>query len=267
MKEFLSVKEFSKLSGIENTTLRYWDEIGLFSPAKRDPENNYRYYAPWQVIAINFISVLSSLNVPLKTISEMEGIRNPENIIDLIDRQENLLDTEMRRLREAYSIIHIRRELIKNGMKVAEPNVSVGKLDSRLMVMGPPNHFREGGAFYEPFAYFCEQAKNLRINLGYPIGGYHDSMESFLNAPSQPDCFYSLDPTGNVEQPEGEYLIGHVHGYYGEFSDLPERMESYAKEHSLNLGGPVFTLYLQDEICVKEPDEYLSQISVAIVEG
>jgi len=68
MKNQLTIKEFSELSGIDASTLRYWDEIGLFSPAHRNTENNYRYYAPTQIIAINFITVLSRLNIPLKTI-------------------------------------------------------------------------------------------------------------------------------------------------------------------------------------------------------
>ena len=80
MKDFLTVREFSKLSGIEVTTLHYWDDCGLFSPAKRDPENNYRCYTPDQIIGVNFITVLKSLNIPLKIINEIENERNPESI-------------------------------------------------------------------------------------------------------------------------------------------------------------------------------------------
>ena len=94
MKNFLTVKEFSRLSGIERTTLRYWDEIGLFSPAKRDPENNYRYYSSDQIIMVNFINVLSDLNIPLKTIGEMSGKRTPESIVRLIEQREKELDME-----------------------------------------------------------------------------------------------------------------------------------------------------------------------------
>ena len=128
MKEFLSIKEFSKLSGIESTTLRYWDDIGLFSPLRRDTENNYRYYTPSQMIAVNFIKILSSLDIPLKTISEIEKVRSPEEIVRLIEQQEKLLDMEMQRLRECYSIIHTRREMINYGIKVLEGFAAVGRV-------------------------------------------------------------------------------------------------------------------------------------------
>ena len=263
-KEYLTIKEFSKLSGIETTTLRYWDDIGLFTPEKRNPDNNYRYYSPQQIVAANFITVMSSLNIPLKTIAEAEAQREPESIMRLIEQQQRVLDKEMLRLRECYSIIHTRREMIIKGMKVDASKISIEQRDEQEMILGPPNEFKEGKTFYEPFMEFCNQAKELRINLNYPIGGYHDSMDSFLQAPSQPDCFFSLDSSGNSKRKAGDYLVGYSRGYYGELGDLPQRIEACAKEHSLSFTGPVYVCYLLDEICYRDPSEYLVEVSVAL---
>ena len=119
MKKLLTIKDFSHFSGIEQTTLRYWDEIGLFSPIKRDPENNYRYYVPEQIITVKFISILSSLNFPLKTISGISETRSPESIVRLIEQKELEMDMEMKRLRECYSIVHARLELIRYGLRLS----------------------------------------------------------------------------------------------------------------------------------------------------
>ncbi|MCL2695538.1 MAG: MerR family transcriptional regulator [Clostridiales bacterium] len=264
MKEFLPVKEFSKLSGIETTTLRYWDEIGLFSPAKRDPDNNYRYYTPVQIIQVNFISVLSHLQVPLKTIAEIEQTRTPESIMDLIDRQEHQLDRQMRQLRECYSIIHTRRELIKRGLRADPSKLSVEEMPERWLIIGPENNFQPGEAFYVPFMRFCDQASALRMNLSYPIGGMHTSFDRFLADPGRPDHFYSIDPTGNVTRKAGKYLVGYTKGYYGVLEALAQRMTNYAKEHGLTLTGPAFATYLHEETCMRDPDAYLSQVSVAV---
>ncbi len=269
MKDSLSVNEFSKLSGIEKTTLRYWDEIGLFSPAWRDPENNYRYYIPQQIIAVNFVTVLSELNVPLKAISAMKDKRTPESIVELIDRQEVRLDAEMRKLLERYAIIHARRGYIQYGLKMAdiahgECKVTVYDAPERNLILGPPNAFVEGESFYGAFMRFCRQAKGLRINLSYPIGGYHETMEGFLAAPHQPDRFFSVDPTGNHTKFAGEYLSGFVRGYYGEFGDLPQQMAAYMADSALTATGPVYAVYLHDEICITDPSQYLSMITVAV---
>ncbi|MDR0459147.1 MAG: MerR family transcriptional regulator [Coriobacteriales bacterium] len=264
MKDFISIKEFSELSGIETTTLRYWDDIGLFSPIQRDPRNNYRCYSPQQVIAANFITVMSSLDVPLKAIARAENDRDPESIIKLIENQEKALDREMIRLHECYSIIHTRRELINQGLKVDETEISEVWLEAREIILGPPCEYQEDHAFYAPFIQFCQQSKDLRINPSMPIGGYHESFENFMQAPGQPERFFSLDPAGNNRWNAGKYLVGFTRGYYGEFSDLPARIQAYVKENALSCSGPVYSMYLLDEISYKDPNQYLAQISVAV---
>ncbi len=265
MKETLSIKEFAKLSGIGTTTLRYWDDIGLFSPEKRDPDTGYRYYSPWQVIAVNFVTVLRNLGVPLKTISEVEAKRSPESIMDLIEHQEYQLDKEIRRLQEAHSVIRTRRELIRLGQNVDASKIAVVEQPERAIILGPINkNFVEFDAFYTPFIDFCNRAAELRINIDYPIGGYHETAESFLANPSEPERFFSLDPSGNQERAAGEYLTGFVHGYYGEFGDMPQRMTAYAEEHGYLCTGPVYVIYLYDEISARDSSQYLSQICIGV---
>jgi len=262
MKELLSIKEFSKASGIEASTLRYWDKMGLFSPSKRG-DNKYRYYSPDQIITVNFVNVLSNLNFPLKTVGDIESIRTPEAILDLIDQKESVLDAAMKKLREDYSVIHTRRDLIKGGVKADLAKVFVKDIPEKAFVLGPKNNF-ENGSFYEPFMHFCDQASDLRINLNFPIGGRHDSFEAFVERPSQPDNFFSIDPSGNSKSAKGKYLVGFCRGYYGKLGDLPERFAKYAEENKLKFIGPVYAVYLLDEICMKDPAQYLAEVFVAV---
>lgn len=265
MKDFLSIKEFSKLSGIETSTLRYWDEIGLFSPAMRNPENNYRYYTPPQIVAVNFITVLGNLNVPLKMIDEIERNRTPEGLVDLSEQQESILQMRMRKLQESFSIICTRRQLIKAGLRADTSKIAIEELPERMFILGPPSgRIAEGDGFYQPFVKFRDRAQKLRINLDYPIGGYRESLEVFAAGPAESDRFFSLDPTGNVTWEAGEYLVGYTRGYYGEYGDLPQQMLDHAREQGLTCSGPAYILYLHDEICLKDPSQYLAQISVAV---
>ena len=94
-KKLLTIKEFSELTGIEESTLRYWDRIGLFRPALRHEENNYRLYTLEQVVSINFITVMSSLKLPLKTIGQARDTRAPGIIIPLLEQQELEIDKEL----------------------------------------------------------------------------------------------------------------------------------------------------------------------------
>ena len=266
-KEFMTIKEFAAFSGVELTTLRYWDEIGLFSPAMRNNENNYRYYSPLQQSTVNFINLLSSLEVPLKTIGDLQNKRTPESVLALLEHQENILDMELRRLRESYSIIHRLRSTIQAGLEADVNEISVKHMENAHYILGPRNEWASEPSFYETFMTFCKEAPRMRINLNYAIGALHENVETFMTAPSQPDFYFSIDPTGYEKRPAGDYLTGYARGYYGEFGDLPQRMMAYAEEHNLILSGPVRVIYLHDEICMREPDQYLARIIVAVKPG
>jgi len=264
MSRTLSIHEFSKVSGVESSTLRYWDEIGIFTPIMRNPENNYRHYSPAQLPALNFVTTLSDLEIPLKTIAELRTERDPENFLELLEKLEKQMDMEMRHLRQRYSIIHARRELINMGMKVDENEVSIIHMEEQMMHLWPRNVYKEGETFIEPLADFVAHTSELHINLSFPVAGYHDSMDSFAKAPNRPDHFLSIDPIGTYARKSGDYVVGYARGYFGEVGDLPERMIDFAGAHSVNIAGPVYTIYLHEEICSTEPSQYLAKCSVAV---
>jgi len=266
-KTLLSIKEFAKYTGVKQSTLRFYDEIGLLSPAERGEENNYRYYRPNQSMTVSFINVLIELGVSLAEIKDISGARTPERVIDLLSRQEVILDQRLRELHAAYSIIHTFRKNIQIGLLAADGEIRRENLDGAHFILGPVNSFDAGEAFYEPFMNFCDKAADFRINLKYPIGGYHYDMDSFSLSPSRPDKFYSADPTGNCTRGQGEYLVGYTRGYYGQLKDIPQKMATYAKERGLVCVGPVYTEYPLDEISVSEPDRYMARVFVSVSDG
>ena len=44
MREYLNVGQMSALFHLNKQTLQYYDREKIFSPAYRNPENNYRMY-------------------------------------------------------------------------------------------------------------------------------------------------------------------------------------------------------------------------------
>ena len=264
MSTIVSIQEFSKLSGIEASTLRYWDELGLFNPLERNPETNYRYYSTAQLLALNFVTVLSELTFPLKTIAKLRKDRDPEKLLALLEKQEIKMDMEMRSLRLRYSIIHARRELINVGLNIDETSLSVVHMDTKSMILWPRNEYKDGDTYIDALATNVAQVADHHINLSFPVGGYFDDLESFEKAPNCPDHFISLDPVGMHTKIAGDYLVGYVRGNYGETADLSGRIANYAAKKSLNISGPVYVFYLLEEICTTDPTQYLAQCCVAV---
>ena len=259
----LTIKKFSEMSDLEQSTLRYWDEIGLFKPAYRNPDNGYRHYAPEQIVLINFIKVLSSLNVPLKTIADVSENRSPEAILHLMEQQEELLDAQLNRLHASYSTIHTLRDIIRRGMEAPDAaHISVQSLDAMPITLGPANE--EGHDFYRSFVRYCQHAKANRINLNNPIGGYYGSMKRFLETPCVPARFFSIDPHGHDARAAGRYIVGYARGHYNRLEEAALRLEEFAAGRNLEAGGPVYVIYLRDEISEKDSADYLAQVCAAL---
>ena len=259
----MSIHEFSQLSGVETSTLRYWDEIGIFSPANRNPENNYRYYSPTQLLALNFVTTLSDLQFPLKVIAQLRKERSPNQLLDLLEKQELAMDMEMRDLQIRYSIIHARRKLISIGIIADENVISIEHLDERTLSLWPRNEYMDDDTFINPFAKHVSKPHEHGINLSFPKGSYYDSFSGFTTSTDKPDHFFTVDPVGAHYVNAGEYMVGYARGDYCDLGDLPERMSAYAEKNSITTCGPVYIIHLHEEVCSDDPSRYLAQASVA----
>jgi DNA-binding transcriptional MerR regulator len=268
-KDYLPIGEFARIVGITPNSLRVYDNKGIFSPAMRghSAENDYRYYAPMQITTIKMIRVLTQIGVPHKAIREMTADRAPEKLMKLLRKQKEELVGEIRFLQEAHSVIAMFLDFITEGLLADESEIFVREDPERRIILGEPNEYGDGEGFYSAFARFCTaQHTPPGLNLSYPIGGYFDSMERFLGAPSQPARFFSYDPKGYETIAGGLYLTGYTRGYYGQTNDLPLRMASYVDQHGLTFNGPVYNTYLLDELSIASPDQYLLQVSASVSE-
>jgi DNA-binding transcriptional MerR regulator len=260
--DLLSISQFAKITGMSRSALIYYDEKGIFAPLERG-ENNYRYYSPQQAITINLTSLLTKLNVPLKDIRQLTQSRTPEQLIELLTQQEQEIAAKMQWMEDAQRLIATFRALIQTGLSADEAKVSVEFMEATPIVMGPPNHFEED-SFYRPFAAFCRHFKKLGVNLYYPVGGYFENVDTYRSHPASPNNFFFFNPTGEELKPAGRYLVGYTRGYYGVIDDLPARLWAYAESHNLQLSGPVYHIYLLDEISTVNPNNYLLQVSASI---
>ena len=65
------IGEFSRIARVSARLLRFYDEIGLLTPAHADPQTGYRYYTVTQLPQLNRILVLKDLGFDLDQVREM----------------------------------------------------------------------------------------------------------------------------------------------------------------------------------------------------
>lgn len=67
----LKIGDFSRIARVSARLLRFYDEIGLLTPAHQDPQTGYRSYAIAQLTQLNRITVLKELGFSLEQIGEI----------------------------------------------------------------------------------------------------------------------------------------------------------------------------------------------------
>ena len=82
MKEFYTIGEFCSLFSIDRQTLRYYDKIGLISPAKRDEITGWRYYEFDQVYQLASIRFMRKLGYSIDEIKDLFEDSNIERSLN-----------------------------------------------------------------------------------------------------------------------------------------------------------------------------------------
>jgi effector-binding domain-containing protein len=75
-----------------------------------------------------------------------------------------------------------------------------------------------------------------------------------------------MDPDGPDTLAGGKYLMGYTRGYYGQTNGIQLKFKEYAEKNNCKFEGPVYNIYLLNELSVPDHDKYLLQVSCKLVE-
>jgi DNA-binding transcriptional MerR regulator len=109
-----TISEVSKLYGISTRTLRYYEQIGLITPAKRD-DFAYRVYDGGTVTRLRQIIVLRKLRIPLKQIAVILTQADARVAIEAFERSIAEIDDEINALATIRSVTMVFIERLNAG--------------------------------------------------------------------------------------------------------------------------------------------------------
>lgn len=97
----MQIGEFAKLCGTNISVLRYYDKIGLLSPAFTDVVTGYRYYAPGQERVFRTITMLGDAGFSLKEIGHvLANVGNEEALSAAFAAKQTEIAAMLRALAE-----------------------------------------------------------------------------------------------------------------------------------------------------------------------
>ena len=104
------IGELSTLCNIPQKTLRYYDEIGLFTPDYRDDSTHYRYYSKSQIVNLMIIKTLKQMGFPLKDIRQIISENDAQSLeANINSHLETMRDDIMKRISTPNAAICSRR--------------------------------------------------------------------------------------------------------------------------------------------------------------
>ena len=100
-KNLLSIGELSQITGVHIKALRYYDSIGILTPASVDPDSGYRYYTFYQKAIVDAIQFCVELDIPLKYFNDFTNEAEPWICYkELVDKGTELVEEKMRVMQE-----------------------------------------------------------------------------------------------------------------------------------------------------------------------
>ena len=93
MPDYWTTGQLAALTGLSIRTLRYYDQIGLFSPSLYTEAGHRRYTSEDMQLLLQIL-VLKKMHLPLEEIKEIIHTNN-QNLLDTLDQQINRIKSEI----------------------------------------------------------------------------------------------------------------------------------------------------------------------------
>jgi len=106
----VKISELAKATQVPAKTIRYYEEIALLPPAKRD-SNGYRHYSSTDAETLIFIRRCRELNIAIDDIKQLVEVQqNPEASCTMVD---NIIGAQLKNVRKAQQELAILEQSLR----------------------------------------------------------------------------------------------------------------------------------------------------------
>lgn len=170
--DLITIGELSRLTGVGAKSLRYYERIGILSPAYVNRENGYRYYAHSQIMLVSAAQFYVEMGIPL---SEIHHYINPETgTINCREQISYGLETARQKLRLIQQQIDYACQLLaeiqrSDHVSAAEKPVFL-ELPEKICVSVPTGAIHTKQKYYSMLHRLLLDAKQAGFQIGCESG-------------------------------------------------------------------------------------------------
>ena len=139
MEKLFSISKTAKIVNMTAETLRHYDRIGLARPHKVDQLTGYRYYSEQEIVRLNTISALKSMDLSLEEIQKVLDFNDFNKIIDFLNQAEASADKKIASLEKIKTRIARARAFYqsKSSDKKDVKDIFLQELPARVIMLAP----------------------------------------------------------------------------------------------------------------------------------
>lgn len=267
-QKYFKINEISKLYGIGIDSLRYYEEIGLIAPLRKE-SNNYRYYSHTDIMKLNLIRELRELHFSFVQIKEILGKRNLADTLSILSNELNYLELEMTKLQRSidttryridgiqkarndivYDQIFIREESQRNCLHIASGDIPHNETDFYLITF-----LKNGG---------CSLIDTIGRSDGYRLDANHLTAEGACATKEIFIVNNSFSVPASFVLPAGKYLTVAYQGNLSKSGHWSPKLFQYANENHIPLEDDLFEFNVIDYYETDLTNEFLTLLQIKI---
>lgn len=115
-KKYYTIGDISDICNVPIKTLRYYDQINLLVPNRRDSETNYRYYSEDQMLTLYIIRKLKSFGFNLEEIRTLVYAGDVETLKQKLKFRSTQIEDEIEDLKFVHQEILFTLERMNKGL-------------------------------------------------------------------------------------------------------------------------------------------------------
>ena len=267
-----TIGEMAKMHNIAESTLRYYDEKGIFHPSIVDPQTNYRYYTIDQFSLLDTIKFLRQLNIPLKEIKKYIDERNPAYALNLLEKQQEMMLKKQREIEYALAKMEHRIHLIKEATKAKAEQMVMKEIPRRKItaIAVAPN------TTDDMFEYYIHSLqKNMRQmddslfsgDIGVTVakkGLMQNEFQAYSSVFILLD-YMPFEVQSSDEIKEGIFACVYHHGPYEETDETYRKLMKYIDQEGYEISGDAIEIGLIDWSVTENPEEQVTEIQIPVV--
>ena len=269
-KPYYSIGELSAICDNPQKTLRYYDEIGLFTPDRRNEETHYRLYSKGQIITVVIIKNLKQMGFSLKAL-EKNMLKKLQSMKQEIEDSINRYTEYCYFLKKIQSGIDILEELsdsCSDEMKISVEFIPEINLlyDRRIM-----KDYDYSEISLERWLGITDKAKTMNCKITGPVYvTFYDSniLNKFLSQDSEIEFAVQVEESKPAEhiRPFGGMLAAtviHI-GNYEEISSTYIHLIKWIKKHNYKTVGPATEEFILSPLDVNDETRRVTKIIIPV---